>query len=198
MAFINNAHKKGEDLHRAGNFAAAVDAFNAALETHPDHPDILSDRAVSYLMLEKYKLAIIDFDRAAAIEPNKSYRYSSRAFAKDKIGDLDGALADYEKAIELDPSDAIAHNNLGLLMENFGNRRGAKTMFELADKLNKDNPLPTQDNTTASEESKTQKTGETETEETPTQAQVVKSIFTKAGWKDFLSFVRNGFKLPKQ
>lgn len=194
MTFINTPHKKGEELHHAGKFLEAITQFNQALELLPDHPDILADRAVAYLMLEKYKLAILDFDKAASIDPENPYRYSSRAFAKDKIGDIDGALADYEKAIKLDPSDAIAHNNLGLLLENKGSRKGAKNMFELADKLNKENELPPTPqqapNATSNQAS------ETTTSKDPVQ--VFKSIFTKEGWKDFVSFVRNGFKLPKQ
>ena len=46
-------------------------------------------------------------DYALGLEPNNPYRYSSRAYIKDWIGDIKGAIADYEVAVKLDPEDSI-------------------------------------------------------------------------------------------
>ena len=76
-------------------------------------------------MQKHSKRAILDFDKAQQIEHN-SYRYSSRAFVKAHIKDVEGAIKDYQKAIELDPDDAIAHNNLGIILEQQGHKDQAE------------------------------------------------------------------------
>src|SRR5690606_3882624 len=72
---------------------------------------------------------------ALSMEPQNPYRYSSRAFLKDRMGDLKGAIADYERAIEIDPEDAIAHNNKGMVEEKLGFQEKSKQSFKKADDL---------------------------------------------------------------
>jgi tetratricopeptide (TPR) repeat protein len=79
--------------------------------------------------------ALSELDRATNLDPKNPYRYSSRAFLKDRLGDFLGAIEDYEKAIELDPEDAIAYNNKGLVEEKMGNIARSKKSFEKADDL---------------------------------------------------------------
>src|SRR5690606_41157446 len=74
-------------------------------------------------------------DRALDMDPDNPYRYASRAFLKDRIGDLHGAIADYERAIEMDPEDGISINNKGLVEEKLGYQDRAKASFQKADEL---------------------------------------------------------------
>ena len=69
------------------------------------------------------------------LEPDNPYRYSSRAFIKDSMGDTEGAIQDYLKCIKIDPEDAIAFNNLGMLEEKMGRKTSAKKRFKRADEL---------------------------------------------------------------
>lgn len=120
---------------KSGDFDKALQRFNTLLEEYANDPDLYGYRGTVLLNLKKKKAALRDFDRAVELDASYSYRYASRAFAKDALGDLAGAIADYEKAVELDPDDAIAHNNLGLLIEKSGNRAAAKEHFQTADEL---------------------------------------------------------------
>jgi tetratricopeptide (TPR) repeat protein len=86
-------------------------------------------------LLKRNKEAMTAFDKALNLDPQNPYRYSSRAYFKDRIGDLEGAIADYEKAIELDPEDAVAYNNKGLVEEKLGYQNRAKKSFKQADEL---------------------------------------------------------------
>jgi tetratricopeptide (TPR) repeat protein len=95
----------------------------------------MSDRGVVLHLLGRNEEALTELDRAANLDPKNPYRYSSRAYLKDRIGDFLGAIADYEKAIELDPEDAVAFNNLGLVEEKMGRMEKAKDYFEKADSL---------------------------------------------------------------
>jgi tetratricopeptide (TPR) repeat protein len=85
--------------------------------------------------MKKNEEALAEFDRAINLDPKNPYRFASRAYFRDRIGDLTGAIEDYEKAIELDPDDAVAYNNKGLLEEKLGYRERAKSSFTKADDL---------------------------------------------------------------
>lgn len=186
-------YKKGREFLEKGEIEKALELFNQALEIKPDTPDFLSDRAVTYFHLQKFELAIIDLNRAQELEPKNGYRYSSRAFVKDHMKDTAGAIEDYKKAIEIDPEDAISYNNLGLLEEKLGYAEMAKQRFNKADELNKIN-----------NEELIIKNENTKNEIMPENKKVNKrSIFivqvftSKKGFRDFLRFIRNGFKLKK-
>ncbi len=189
MEFVNTHHKTAVTLHREGKFLEAIAAFDSALELSPNQPDILSDRATTYLLLEKFSLAILDFDLAAKLEPKRAYRFSSRAFAKERMGDISGAIEDYETAIALDPDDAIAHNNLGMLFEKRGSKTEADKLFSMADSLSDANPkqIPISEDKSTEEVS--------DEEENTSFWNIIKSVFSKQGFKEFVSFVGNGFKI---
>ena len=197
MDFVNSHHQKAFKLHAEGKFLEAVEEYNQAIEQNPQHPDILADRATSFLLLEKFQLCLIDFNEAAELEPENPYRFASRAFAKARMSDTMGAIVDYERAIELDPEDAISMNNLGLLLENQGNRQQAQNLYSEADKLSAnttkfDYPEPKQESELPPlpEIKKAEPIEETQ----ENFLSIIKSIFTKEGIKDFLRFVFNGFK----
>jgi tetratricopeptide (TPR) repeat protein len=112
-------------LQRARVLAAELDAS----------PDWIHDVALCHFHLDRKQEALEGLDRAADLQPDYGYRYASRAWMRQALGDVEGARADYEKAIALDPEDAISHNNLGLLEEQMGYRREAQRRFQVADEL---------------------------------------------------------------
>lgn len=207
--FINDHHKKANELFDLQKYDKALIAFNKALELSPNHPHLLSQRGVLFLHLNQKKECMDDLNLARELEPNNSYRYSSLAYALDFFGDTDSAIEAYEKAIQLDPDDAIAHNNLGLLLEKQGYQKKAKEKFDRADKLaDIENKLF---RSIDEQEGKTDNNGVTEPpkgeklqpkklvpEEKDSAKKVVKGVFTsKTVFKEFLSFVKNGFKLKE-
>lgn len=209
--FINSIHQSADEALKAGKVEEAVDLYTQALHLHPDHPDILSDRGVAYLHLKNRTLCFDDLNRSLELEPLKSYRYASRAYAKNFFGDLDGAITDYEKAVELDPDDAIAYNNLGLLLEQKGYIKEANERFERADKLSQqeDELLHVMDELETGQpesEISIEKSDETtpiiaaspdiEKESLNTGRSEAKRIFTsRTQFREFLRFIKNGFKL---
>jgi Tfp pilus assembly protein PilF len=85
--------------------------------------------------LNRNEEALSEFDRAVNLDPKNPYRYSSRAFFKDRTSDLAGAIEDYEIAIALDPEDAVSLNNKGIVEEKLGYIAKSKKSFEKADQL---------------------------------------------------------------
>lgn len=113
----------------------ALHAFERAMEQIADNPDLIHDRAVAMFNLGRKEEALSELDRAVVLQPDYSYRYSSRAYMRSALKDIHGAIEDYKKAIELDPEDAIAHNNLGMLEEQLGYTKEARDRYSVADEL---------------------------------------------------------------
>lgn len=205
--FANKIHEKAHETLKSGEIEKAIGLYTKALEFSKDHPDIISDRAVAYLHSNNKELCYTDFEFALELEPNRAYRYSSFAFAMNHFGDIEGAIMKYQRAVELDPDDAVAHNNLGLLLEQRGYKDEAQAKFERADRLSKleDGLLDMVDEMDGkSEEPETDSAPikempiEPERKDQATVSSEMKKVLTqKDTFKEFLQFVKNGFKLKK-
>lgn len=176
----------------------AIRIFTAVLKEEPTNANALSHRGIAYLNIDKLDLSLADMNAAAEHDPDYSFRYQSRGYLKARMKDYAGALADYEKAVELDPNDAIAHNNLALAQEQMGWAKEAKESFDKSDELSGIK--------TAEERAKERRDNAVQTnkpEKTPNdipskKSQVAKEVFTKkAVFKDFIGFIKNGFKLKE-
>lgn len=204
--FANKTHAEAHELLKGGKIDEAINSYTKALEINPNHCDILSDRGVAFIHGNDKKSCFDDLNRAIELQPNYSYRYACRAFAKNHFGDINGAVEDYQKAVELDPADAVAQNNLGILLEQKGYQTEANERFERADKLSKqeDGLLEVLDDIESNEkENPTNKkidspaTGMEDSESMKSSASVeFKKVFTsKKQFREFIGFIRNGFKL---
>lgn len=125
----------GIEQMKQGNYLTAFHIFSDAIRHFPRNADFFSERGVARFHLNDLQGALDDMNRAQELEPDKPYRYSSRAFIKDALKDVEGAINDYKRAIELDPEDDIAYNNLGLLEEKLGFAQMAETRYKVADDL---------------------------------------------------------------
>ena len=161
-----------------------------ALELFKNNSDLLSLRGEALFKTKNYIPALRDFNRAAELEPNNPFRFSSRAFLKDAMGDTAGAVEDYKIALKLDPEDATILNNLGVLEEKLGYKEAAKRKYNLADELYQlDQSNEANENPPVHKEI-------AKIEEKKSYISAIGSIFTdKKQRKEFIQFLRNGFKL---
>lgn len=200
--FANKTHEQAHQALKEGEIEKAIELYSKALLDYPDNCNILSDRGVAYLHLKDREKCFLDLDKAIELQADYSFRYACRAFAKNNFGDLDGAVKDYEKAVELDPEDAVAHNNLGLLLEQQGYKIAAEERFQRADALSKmeDNLLNVIDDLEQTDKPQIMEspTGVPEPEEkvNGNASQEFKKVLTsKSQFREFIAFVKNGFKL---
>lgn len=209
IALANNQNSTEAD------YLNAIKILSNIFPTVSNKKDIFYNRAVCYLNTAQFELAVFDFSVLIEIEPNKAFNYSCRAFAKARTTDKKGAIADYEKALELEPNNPITYNNMGLVQEEIGYIKQAKKSFEQSDDLRKkeeaNKVLHLQDNQKVKQEvenrlekikSETPPTAApitpTETVNEKTKSELVKEIFTdKSTFKEFIQFIKNGFKLSK-
>jgi tetratricopeptide (TPR) repeat protein len=98
----NRYYRQGRDLSEQENFAAAVEAFNVALQIDPTHALALNARGYAQLRLRNYQGAIDDCSQAIRLNPSYANAYLNRSVAKRAAGDLAGAREDLHRATELE------------------------------------------------------------------------------------------------
>lgn len=185
---------KAQEYISKEDYQKALKALDKAIEEQPNNPNYFSHRGVTNFHLGNKKASLNDMNKSVELEPDYGYRYASRAYIKSTMGDLEGAIEDYTKATELDPEDSVSFNNLGLVQEKLGYEKKAKENFEKADKLSdllegtgvesEEKLKPRNIQKEIDAEKKSQSTG-----------RVMLDIFTdKKTFKEFLSFVKQGFK----
>ncbi len=196
MSNLDNYISKAEKKYADQNFSEAIYWYTRAISEAPRQADLFSERAVAFFHNKELGPSLEDMNRAQQLEPENAYRYASRAYIRDAMGDLKGAISDYEIAIKLDPDDAIAHNNLGLLTEKMGHQKQAQVFFDFADKLAKEHfektgqqiekPRNIQHEVNASKS------------ENSLIGEMGKVFTSKQSFKEFIDFIKNGFKSETQ
>lgn len=177
----------------------AIKLFTLVLKSDPKDANSLSQRAVCYLNLKEHKKSIADINAAILVDPEYSYYYQCRAYIKADMKDYEGSLKDYEKAVELDPNDSIALNNLALAQEQMGWATQAKKNFDKSDKIA---GIKTAEERSKERLEKSANKVNLKSKQVKrkslTKGEVAKDVFTKKGsFREFLSFIANGFKLRK-
>jgi tetratricopeptide (TPR) repeat protein len=181
-------HNRARALSRIGKLKLALVDFKALTVQFPQNASFLADYAVALHLDSQNEQAALLFEQALALEPTNPYRYASRAYFKDRTGDFEGAIQDYEKAIELDPEDAIALNNKGLIEEKLGYKERANKSFDKSNSLVGYNPSEkAKEKHSAPNFSQVQKPSSKEQNK---RWAIIKSVFTKEGFKDFASFTK--------
>ena len=185
---IEDIIKKAELKNNEENYEEAYILYSKAIQSSFQNPDLYSARGVVLFHLNRKKEALKDMDKAVELEPNYSYRYSSRAYIKASLRMTIEAIEDYRKCTELDPKDTVAFNNMGLLEDQLGWNKKAEKNFQKADSL--DTILKERGISAEKKENLTQKP------KPATKSKVLKDVFTKKdSFKEFVSFVKAGFKL---
>lgn len=176
----------------------AIELFSLVLAEDPKDANALSQRAVCYLNIGNYSKSMDDINAAIAVDPEYGYYYQCRAYIKASMKDYESSIKDYEKAVELDPQDSIAYNNLALAQEQMGWAKQAQSNFDKSDKIaGVKSAKERSEERISKSEDKANQTVATPDKST-TKGDIAKSVFTKkSSFKEFISFIKNGFKLKK-
>lgn len=109
--------QEGRILLQEKQYAAAVDALDAALALKSDHAPAHRLRAEALLQLERFAEAIESLDhyfaRDRELRQSTAPTYLARGLARVKIGQAAEAVEDFSQALELQPGDATARLHRG-------------------------------------------------------------------------------------
>nr|WP_256377731.1 tetratricopeptide repeat protein [Pleurocapsa sp. PCC 7327] len=82
-------------------------------------------RGFVYYNLQKWDLALADYNQAIELNPNYDGAYSNRGLLYADRQQWELAEADFDRVISLDPNDAMAYGNRGLLCYRRGDKQAA-------------------------------------------------------------------------
>jgi tetratricopeptide (TPR) repeat protein len=177
------------------DFTLAADFFSKAISLNVSMAEYYYQRGMCFLHLKINDKSLLDFNQAAELEPDNPFRFSSRAYVKDRMGKIHEAIADYEMALRLDPQDAVSYNNLGLLEEKLGYKKKAALNYKMADDISKQ-----VDAFFGNEEKKESIVAEEITDNKVVEKETKQSVFSiilnvftnKESFREFVTFVKNG------
>ena len=136
--------KAGNNFTTAGQYAEAVEEYEAALELDPDNVDVMTNLGVAYYQLGQPSMAVDMYNKAIAIAPedadirsNLAASYVQQYEPDGTTEPLDMALEQYQKAVELEPDLPEAHYGLGAVYMLLGQTESAITSFERFQELDK-------------------------------------------------------------
>ncbi|MBP5625701.1 MAG: tetratricopeptide repeat protein, partial [Bacteroidales bacterium] len=96
-----------------------IELYTKYIELNPDSAvSAYCNRGAAKASLKDFYGAIIDYNKAIELDPQKTAAYYNRGNAKNNLKNFDGAIDDYSKAIELDPKLKPAYNNRAIAYKN--------------------------------------------------------------------------------
>ncbi|KAJ8967693.1 hypothetical protein NQ314_002683 [Rhamnusium bicolor] len=107
-AFISEREKeKGNEFFKAGDYEDALSCYTASISSKPCVNN-LNNRAVTYLKLKKYEMALKDCDKVLTIERDNLKAHLRKAESFEKLKRFEEALECVDFVIQRDPNNCIA------------------------------------------------------------------------------------------
>ncbi len=138
--------RKGNLLRAEEKFAAAVEAYDAAVERvsaiKPQHWTLLYYRGIALERSKQWERAEADFLKALELQPDQPFvmNYLAYSWIEAKIH-LDEAKAMLVRAVELRPDDGYIVDSLGWVYYRLGEFENAVTYLEMAVELRPQDPV---------------------------------------------------------
>ncbi len=115
-ALVRTYLLEGEIVERSDGAAAAVDVFNAGLQTLSDDGELMYSRALMFAELERYDDMERDLRRLIELDPGNADAYNALGYTLvDRNVRLDEAAALLDKAKQLQPDSPALLDSLGWL-----------------------------------------------------------------------------------
>jgi Flp pilus assembly protein TadD len=131
----------GSALYYEGDTSGAINAFQEALRTSPEHGEAL--RNLGVLMLERGRTseAASILARAAKAAPDNPATRLHLGTALESQGKLDSALTQYQLSVRLKPGEVRYRFSLATALQKFGRYDAALAQYDTMLELAPDNPL---------------------------------------------------------
>ena len=97
---INVCKQDARRLYKEGEYAAALESYQAVAAKMANDPDFLLDRGVDYYALGRFELALADFDKVLADVPDSFAAGAERAHTLIRLGRWSDARAQFKKLMD--------------------------------------------------------------------------------------------------
>lgn len=112
--------KQGTALSKSGQYGAALQAFDRAIELKPANANAWEKKALTLKKLGDYNDALQAFDRVIELKPANANAWENKALTLKKMGDYNDALQAFDRVIDLKPANANAWKNKALTLKKMG------------------------------------------------------------------------------
>ncbi len=96
-------------------FSDALVYYDQLVRAMPEQTDVLFERALIFIELDRLDEALQDADRIIKLEPDSGLGYRLCGNAYHALGDLERALAAYLKALSIEPADRVVEEHIRYL-----------------------------------------------------------------------------------
>ena len=120
----------GEAWTAAGRPQRAHAALSLALALTPADADLLTERAVASLALDRPADALSDVERVVAMDASRTESWIIRASALRRLDRVDPAAESVAEALRLEPDNVEALLERGIIRQIQGDGRGARADWE--------------------------------------------------------------------
>ena len=93
--------QRGMTWTRRSKYAAAIEAFDRALDVEPDSAEALLGRGNAFYALARYDEALAAYDRAVQAAPDRPAPYLARSNALTALGRTEEAAVAFARAMDL-------------------------------------------------------------------------------------------------
>jgi tetratricopeptide (TPR) repeat protein len=110
---------RGRCYARLGDYKKAEKDLKCALQANPDLAPIYCDLGEIYYQLDRYDLAMANFDKSALLDPQNEKVFNLRGLVYNAKGEYAAAVRDFSLAIDLKPGEVL-YCNRGVSYTNSG------------------------------------------------------------------------------
>ncbi len=132
----NPDFKEGMKYFEAGNFTAAIESFQKAVDKFPENIEANYNLAICYLRLEKVDEAINLLEKLVNLRHDLPEVYLALGESYFKKGDVEKALASFKQALDLQPDNYRVYYDLGIIYYKNDQMEQAIASFKQARTLN--------------------------------------------------------------
>jgi tetratricopeptide (TPR) repeat protein len=105
--------KQGDDLRSGKQYVDAIDYYRAALSKAPQNAAVLNKLGIAELLLQRFREAGKDFDRAIKANRRFPEAYNNLGVIDYERKKYGPAIKQYKKALAIEPDSASFYSNLG-------------------------------------------------------------------------------------
>jgi len=113
-----------------GNYASAIEYFDAAIKCNPDDGASYNERALCMVELGIIDEALEYFDKGIKVEPDFATIYHNKGWLLNNIGRYQEAISCFKKALNLQPNRAVTYDNVADALYNLGDLPGAIAAYK--------------------------------------------------------------------